>query len=49
MSMFTSTYDSLLPATPFTMGIVMAIIMIIMTMGIMVLNIPSVGPDVCVG
>jgi len=38
-----------LAVTPFIMGIIMAIIMIIMIMGIMELNIPDVGSVVCVG
>jgi len=35
--------------TPFIMGIIIAIIITIMIMGIMALNIPDVGSDVCVG
>jgi len=38
-----------LAVTPFIMGIIIAIIMTIMIMGIMELNIPDVGSVVCVG
>jgi hypothetical protein len=35
--------------TPFIMGMIMAIIITIMIMGIMAENIPDVGSVVCVG
>jgi len=35
--------------TPFIMGIIIAIIMTIIIMGIMAVNMPDVGSDVCVG
>jgi hypothetical protein len=38
-----------LAVTPFIMGIIIAIIMTIMIMGIMALNIPENWSDVCVG
>jgi hypothetical protein len=38
-----------LAVTPFIMGIIIAIIMTIMIIGIMALNIPDVGSVVCVG
>jgi len=38
-----------LAVTPFIMGIIMAIIMTIMIIGIMLVNIPDIGSDVCVG
>jgi len=46
---FLSAQDLLLAVTPFIMGMIMAIIMTIMIIGIMAVNIPEYGSVVCVG